>query len=179
MPAWPMRPPAHGSVVLRGFADRDVPLVMELATDPYIPLIGNLPAAAAEEALEWIRRQRGRLAEGIGLSFAVADAEPDRSAVAGATWRSTHKHGPSGSERPGVLRSVGGRHHGADQRPVPLRFRQALPDSRSGRGQSSLRSRSRFSRVIGGRPTVSSSPGPNRDDFTAHHSNAAGLPPSL
>ncbi len=53
-------------------------MVMELATDPYIPLIGSLPAAAtAEEALAWIQRQRGRLAEGIGLSFAIADAVSD------------------------------------------------------------------------------------------------------
>jgi ribosomal-protein-alanine N-acetyltransferase len=68
-------------VVLRGFADRDVPMVMELATDPYVPLIGSLPAAAsAEEALAWIGRQRGRLAEGIGLSFAIAEAGPDAEA---------------------------------------------------------------------------------------------------
>jgi hypothetical protein len=53
-------------------------MVVALATDPYVPLIGSLPAAAGvEEALAWIRRQRGRLAEGTGLSFAIAEAESD------------------------------------------------------------------------------------------------------
>ncbi|HEY0532409.1 MAG TPA: hypothetical protein VGD29_12525 [Actinoplanes sp.] len=73
-----MRAPAYGSVVLRPFADRDVPMVMELATDPYLPLIGSLSASAdADQALAFIERQRGRLAEGAGLSFAVADASTD------------------------------------------------------------------------------------------------------
>jgi hypothetical protein len=78
MPSWSVRAPAYGSVVLRPFADRDVPTVMELATDPYLPLIGSLPASAdADQALAFIERQRGRLAEGAGLSFAVADASTD------------------------------------------------------------------------------------------------------
>jgi RimJ/RimL family protein N-acetyltransferase len=60
---------------------------MELATDSYIPLIGSLPAAAsAEEALAWIQRQRGRRAEGIGLSFAIADAESDTAVGAIGLW---------------------------------------------------------------------------------------------
>jgi hypothetical protein len=79
MPSWPARAPAYGQVVLRPFADRDVPMVMDLATDPYLPLIGSLPAHAdAEPALAFIERQRGRLAEGAGLSFAIADASNRR-----------------------------------------------------------------------------------------------------
>jgi RimJ/RimL family protein N-acetyltransferase len=31
MPSWPARAPAYGSVMLRPFADRDVPMVMDLA----------------------------------------------------------------------------------------------------------------------------------------------------
>jgi RimJ/RimL family protein N-acetyltransferase len=62
-------------------------MVMDLATDPYIPLIGSLPAAAdAGEALEWIHRQHGRLAEGIGLSFAIADAESDTAVGTIGLW---------------------------------------------------------------------------------------------
>ncbi len=75
LPSWPATPPADGSVVLREFADEDAHLAIELAADPYIPLIGSLPAVpTAQQALEWVRRQRGRLAEGTGLSFAIAEA---------------------------------------------------------------------------------------------------------
>src|SRR6266540_4673208 len=65
LPSWPTTPPTYGSVVLRGFTDRDAHLAVELGDDPYIPLIGSLPAhPTAQQALEWIHRQRGRLAEG-------------------------------------------------------------------------------------------------------------------
>lgn len=61
-------------MLLRAFADADVDLAQELATDPYVPLTGSLPAhAEPEEALAWVRRQVGRHAEGIGFSFCVAD----------------------------------------------------------------------------------------------------------
>ena len=76
LPSWPTAPPAHGPVVLREFADEDAHLAVELGDDPYIPLIGSLPAhPTAQQALEWIHRQRRRFAEGAGLSFAIADAE--------------------------------------------------------------------------------------------------------
>ena len=78
MPSWPVQPPAHSTVVLRPYADRDVPMVMDLATDPYLSLIGTLPAHAdAAEALAFIERQRGRLAEGVGMAFVIADASTD------------------------------------------------------------------------------------------------------
>jgi RimJ/RimL family protein N-acetyltransferase len=87
MPSWPARAPAYGPVVLRPFADRDVPMVMDLATDPYLPLIGSLPAyAGAEQALAFIERQRGRLAEGAGLSFAIADASTDAAVGTIGLW---------------------------------------------------------------------------------------------
>ncbi|MGW4127059.1 GNAT family N-acetyltransferase [Amycolatopsis japonica] len=54
-------PPAHGSVVLREFTDADVRLALELGEDPYIPLIGGLPAhPTRQQAEEWVRRQRRR-----------------------------------------------------------------------------------------------------------------------
>jgi ribosomal-protein-alanine N-acetyltransferase len=74
MPSWPSTPPEHGAVVLRAFTDDDVPLAVELGADPYVKLIGTLVARpTAEQALEWVRRQQGRLAEGRGLSFVIAD----------------------------------------------------------------------------------------------------------
>ncbi len=72
LPSWPSTPPSHGSVVLRASTDDDVLLAVELGADPYVGLIGTLLARPTpEQALEWIRRQQGRLAEGRGLSFVV------------------------------------------------------------------------------------------------------------
>jgi len=63
------------SVVLRGFADRDVGLVVDAATDPYILAVTTVPAEPDEVAArEWIDRQHRRLADGEGYSFAIADA---------------------------------------------------------------------------------------------------------
>jgi [ribosomal protein S5]-alanine N-acetyltransferase len=78
LPSWPATPPTDGSVVLRAFTDEDAHLAVELGEDPYIPLIGSLPAhPTAQQALEWIRRQHDQLAEAARFSFAIADAETD------------------------------------------------------------------------------------------------------
>jgi hypothetical protein len=62
LPSWPTWPLTYGPVVLREFSDRDVTMLMELSNDPYVPLIGSLPAdASQQEAHEYIDRQRGRL----------------------------------------------------------------------------------------------------------------------
>jgi [ribosomal protein S5]-alanine N-acetyltransferase len=87
MPSWPAGPLAYGPVVLRRFSAGDVPMVRELSTDPYVPLIGTLPASASrEEALAYIDRQLGRLAEGAGLSFAVAEADTGRAVGGIGLW---------------------------------------------------------------------------------------------
>lgn len=66
LPSWPTTPPSYSSVVLREFTD-DVHPAFELGDDPCIPLIGSLPALqTAQQALEWICRQRGRFAGGKG-----------------------------------------------------------------------------------------------------------------
>jgi RimJ/RimL family protein N-acetyltransferase len=79
LPPVPERLPA-GPVVLRPFRDGDVAMAVELARDPYVPLTGSLPAHAdAEQALAWVRRQRGRWAEGVGYAFAVADRDSDEA----------------------------------------------------------------------------------------------------
>ncbi|WP_331626698.1 hypothetical protein [Actinomycetospora sp.] len=54
-PAWPARRPSHGDVTLRAYDSRDVAMVRDLATDPYVPLVGTLPAHADEaQALDYI-----------------------------------------------------------------------------------------------------------------------------
>ena len=88
LPSWPTTPPAYGRVVLRAFTDADAHLAVELGDDPYIPLIGSLPARpTAEQALAWIRRQRDQLAEQARFSFAIADAESG-NAVGRSAWGS-------------------------------------------------------------------------------------------
>jgi [ribosomal protein S5]-alanine N-acetyltransferase len=80
LPSWPTAPPACGWVMLRAFADEDAHLAVELGDDPYIPLIGSLPAhPTAEQALAWIRRQRGQLAERARFSFAIANAGSNKA----------------------------------------------------------------------------------------------------
>lgn len=72
---------------LREFRTSDVAMVQDLATDPYVPLIGSLPAHAdAAEALAYIDRQRGRLAEGVGFSFVIADAVDDEALGGIGLW---------------------------------------------------------------------------------------------
>jgi [ribosomal protein S5]-alanine N-acetyltransferase len=87
LPSWPVVPPACGSIVLREFTDQDAHLAIELGNDPYIPLIGSLPAHPTDQqALDWIRRQRGRLAEGTGLSFAIAEARSGNAVGTIGLW---------------------------------------------------------------------------------------------
>jgi hypothetical protein len=79
LPTWPTRPVAYGPVVLREFSDADLLMDQELSTDPYVPLIGTLPPnASRQEAQAYIDRQRGRLAEGVGFSFVIAEAGTGR-----------------------------------------------------------------------------------------------------
>jgi RimJ/RimL family protein N-acetyltransferase len=87
LPPWPATPPAYGPVVLREFSAADVAMARELSADPYVPLIGTLPAnASQQEALDYIDRQRGRLAEGAGFSFVIADADTNRALGGIGLW---------------------------------------------------------------------------------------------
>lgn len=65
-----------GLVTLREFLDTDVELVRAAAWDPLIPLITTVPAAPTDDValLACLRRQRSRLTDGIGYSFAIAEA---------------------------------------------------------------------------------------------------------
>lgn len=85
---WPAVEPGWGRVRLRAFVDTDVAMVRELATDPYLPLIGSLPVDADRaDATAWIDRQHGRLAEGVGFSFCVVDADDEPLGSAGLWTR--------------------------------------------------------------------------------------------
>ena len=87
LPPWPVVSPAHGPVLLRAFVPVDLPLALELSTDPYVPSIGTLPADATEaEAADWTARPQGRWAEGAGFSFAVAEAATGRAVGSVGLW---------------------------------------------------------------------------------------------
>jgi [ribosomal protein S5]-alanine N-acetyltransferase len=111
LPPWPDTPPAAGGVLLRPFTDDDVPMVLDLATDPYVPLIGSLPAhATEEEARAYIARNRGRWAEGHGFSFAVADAATGRAVGGTGLWLAAGL--PHGRAEIGYAIAPGARGHG-------------------------------------------------------------------
>ncbi len=83
----PVGLPAYDGVVLRGFDERDVDMVMNLATDPYLPLIGSLPGNAdADQAREFIARQWSRLTSGTGFSFCVAEAGSGAALGTAGLW---------------------------------------------------------------------------------------------
>lgn len=87
LPPWPRSPPSWGAVLLRAFTEDDVPMVRDLSTDPYVPLIGTLPGnATGAQARDWIRRQRDRWTEGTGFSFAIAEAQSGSAVGAIGLW---------------------------------------------------------------------------------------------
>lgn len=110
LPPWPEQLPACGPVVLRRFRDEDRDMVREMSADPYIPLIGTLPPDASDgEAQAYIDRQRGRLAEGTGFSFAIADAAAGRAVGGIGLWLTQLRHGRADA---GYSVAPGARGHG-------------------------------------------------------------------
>jgi RimJ/RimL family protein N-acetyltransferase len=84
---WPDPLPRHGPIGLRPFHRGDLQLVAELAADPYVPLIGTIPAPYSEAAgLAYLERQHQRLADGTGWSFAIAELATDRAVGGAGLW---------------------------------------------------------------------------------------------
>ncbi|MDT0276317.1 GNAT family N-acetyltransferase [Blastococcus goldschmidtiae] len=110
LPPWPAVAPAHGDVVLRRFTEDDAALVRELSSDPYVPLISTVPAAATrEQALDWIDRNQRRREDGVGFSFAVAVASTGRAVGQVGLWLAEL---PSGRASVGYLVAPGSRGRG-------------------------------------------------------------------
>jgi ribosomal-protein-alanine N-acetyltransferase len=85
--AWPDPLPGHGPVLLRPFRVSDLALVEELSLDPYVPQIGTVPVPYTEAAgLAYLERQRQRLADGAGWSFAIADRASDQALGTAGLW---------------------------------------------------------------------------------------------
>lgn len=65
-------------VRLRPWRDGDAELVVSVADDPLIPLITTVPTdPGPEQVSAYLDRQRRRLEEGAGYSFAIADPATD------------------------------------------------------------------------------------------------------
>src|SRR5699024_4738847 len=72
--------PRHGDLQLRALDEEDVPMLLDLSTDPYLPLIGTLPANTDRVgAHDYIERQNDRLDTGGGYSFCAALTETDEA----------------------------------------------------------------------------------------------------
>lgn len=61
-------------MLLRPWGEDDLPAVAELATDPYVPLIGTVPSPYTDAGgRAYVARQHQRLVDGTGWSFAVVE----------------------------------------------------------------------------------------------------------
>lgn len=75
------------SVVLRPFDERDVNLVMSVASDPLIHLVTSVPTSGSrDDATAYIERQQARLVTGAGYSFAIAEAQTDEAVGQIGLW---------------------------------------------------------------------------------------------
>lgn len=82
-----------GAVRLREFKDADVPMLLDLSTDPYVPLTSTLPANTDfAGALAYIERQHSRLQE-AGYSFCVAQRDTDEAVGTAGLWLASIAHG--------------------------------------------------------------------------------------
>lgn len=71
-----------GPVRLRGFLPGDLRMVEEASADPLIPLVSTLPGrGSAEGSADYLHRQRHRLRDGYGYSFAIARPAAGRGAL--------------------------------------------------------------------------------------------------
>lgn len=79
--------PEHEGALLRAFTPRDVPMLVDLSRDPYVPQTGTLPGDTDEVgALAYIERQHQRLASGAGFSFCAALASTGVAVGQAGLW---------------------------------------------------------------------------------------------
>jgi [ribosomal protein S5]-alanine N-acetyltransferase len=94
IPPCPEVPLEYRGIRLRPFRDDDVPMVVDLSTDPYVPLVSTLPACVGQHgARKWLARQRRRRSEGAGYSFAIAAASTDRAVGQLGLWLARWEEG--------------------------------------------------------------------------------------
>ena len=74
-------PTLTGAMVrLRAWEDSDAPLIKSVASDPLIPLITSVPTSGSSSDVDaYLRRQRERIVEGAGYSFAIASSKTNEA----------------------------------------------------------------------------------------------------
>ena len=84
----PMIPTLEAHPVrLRSFDFRDEAVVLAASVDPLIPLITSVPSTPSSSgARAYIQRQRGRLTQGMGYSFTIADLHTDKAVGQIGLW---------------------------------------------------------------------------------------------
>ncbi|MFD1544756.1 GNAT family N-acetyltransferase [Nonomuraea guangzhouensis] len=79
--------PAGEKFLLRPWRLDDVAVVREASEDAYIPLITGVPPNYSDaEGSAFIRRQWSKAADGVGYSFAIANAGDDRAVGQIGLW---------------------------------------------------------------------------------------------
>jgi ribosomal-protein-alanine N-acetyltransferase len=64
-----------GPVLLRPFAQSDLPLIRQAATDPYIPSVTSMPSAYSDDGgRAFIERQLSQATDGHGYPFVIAES---------------------------------------------------------------------------------------------------------
>ncbi len=90
----PREAPRQGDIRLREFAESDVPMLIDLSRDPYVPLIGTLPGDTDHGgAMGYIARQHDRLRTGAGYSFCIALATSDEAVGGAGLWLASIEQG--------------------------------------------------------------------------------------
>ncbi|MEU7835899.1 GNAT family protein [Nonomuraea sp. NPDC049129] len=83
--------PAGDMLVLRPWRLDDVAAVQEASEDAYIPLVTGVPPNySAAEGIAFIHRQWSKAADGIGYSFAIANAGDNRAVGQIGLWPGLH-----------------------------------------------------------------------------------------
>lgn len=86
--------PRDGEVRLRAFGETDVAMLLDMSIDPYVPLIGTLPANTDRAgALGYIERQHDRLVTGAGYSFSIALTATDEAVGGAGLWLASIEQG--------------------------------------------------------------------------------------
>ena len=77
---YPDPPLADGRIGLRMWQEGDVDCVRLASTDPLIPQGTTVPTTfTSDEGLAFIRRQRARAENGVGVSQAIVDVDSDKA----------------------------------------------------------------------------------------------------
>lgn len=84
---YPSSFPESGPIRLRPFCARDLAMVQDLSTDPYVCQVSSVVADSDETAAqEWLERQGQRLVEVIGYSFCIARRSDDQAVGQAGLW---------------------------------------------------------------------------------------------